>query len=119
MSAGELCEVYRKLNRKYYVTTGVTNHDLIQYEWARIPHFYNAFYVYKYSTGLISAFCIADNILKNGERAVSDYKKFLKAGGSMSPVEILKLAGVDLTTDEPYEQAMAIFKDTIVELEKM
>ncbi|MDE6275855.1 MAG: oligoendopeptidase F [Clostridia bacterium] len=119
MSAEALCEVYRKLNRKYYVTTGVLNDDLIKYEWARIPHFYNAFYVYKYSTGLISALCIADNILKNGESAVADYKKFLKAGGSMSPVEILKLAGVDLTTDEPYEQAMAIFKDTLEELEKM
>ena len=119
MSAEALCEVYRKLNRKYYVTTGVQNDDLIKYEWARIPHFYNAFYVYKYSTGPISALCIADNILKNGESAVEDYKKFLKAGGSMSPVEILKLAGVDLTTDKPYEQAMAIFKETLEELEKM
>lgn len=119
MSAEALCEVYRKLNEKYYVTKGVVNDELIKYEWARIPHFYNAFYVYKYSTGLISALCIADNILKNGESAVADYKKFLKAGGSMSPVEILKLAGVDLTTDAPYEQAMAIFKDTLQELEKL
>ena len=119
MSAEALCEVYYKLNKKYYGAIGVSNTELIQYEWARIPHFYDAFYVYKYATGLISAFCIADNILKNGESAVADYKKFLKAGSSMSPVEILKLAGVDLTTDEPYEQAMAIFKDTLAELEKM
>ena len=119
MSAEALCEVYRKLNEKYYVTKGVVNDELIKYEWARIPHFYNAFYVYKYSTGLISALCIADNILKNGESAVADYKEFLKAGGSMSPVEILKLAGVDLTTDAPYEQAMAIFKETLEELESL
>ncbi len=119
MSAEILCEVYRKLNRKYYVTSGIDNDDdFIRYEWARIPHFYNAFYVYKYSTGLISALCIADNILKNGQSAVDSYKKFLKAGGSMSPVEILKLAGVDLTEEDPYEQAMAIFEQTVDELER-
>lgn len=119
MSAESLCEIYRKLNDKYYLTDGVAEDELIKYEWARIPHFYNAFYVYKYSTGLISALCIADNILKNGESAVAAYKKFLKAGGSMSPVEILKLAGVDLTSDKPYEQAMKIFNDTLKELESL
>lgn len=119
MSAESLCEIYRKLNDKYYLTDGVAEDELIKYEWARIPHFYNAFYVYKYSTGLISALCIADNILKNGESAVAAYKKFLKAGGSMSPVEILKLAGVDLTDDKPYEQAMKIFNDTLKELESL
>ncbi|MDE7336981.1 MAG: hypothetical protein K2N32_02580 [Clostridia bacterium] len=86
---------------------------------SRIPHFYNAFYVYKYATGLISAICIADNILEKGESAVEDYKKFLKAGGSMPPVEILKLAGVDLTSETPYKQAMKIFDDTLAELISM
>ena len=74
------------------------------------------FYVYKYATGLISAICIADNILEKGESAVNDYKRFLKAGGSMPPVEILKLAGVDLTSDAPYKQAMKIFDETLDEL---
>lgn len=119
MSADGLCEVYRRLNKKYYGTTGVADDELIKYEWARIPHFYNAFYVYKYSTGLISALCIADNILKNKDESVASYKKFLKAGGSMSPVEILKLAGVDLTSDEPYRHAMAIFSETLAELERL
>ncbi|MDE6189182.1 MAG: oligoendopeptidase F [Clostridia bacterium] len=116
LNAQTLCDIYYGLNEKYYKTDGVVNDELIKYEWARIPHFYNAFYVYKYATGLISALCIADNILKNGETAVRDYKKFLKAGGSMPPVEILKLAGVDLTCEQPYAQAMKIFEDTLAEL---
>ena len=116
LNAQTLSDMYYKLNEKYYKTAGVVNDELIKYEWARIPHFYNAFYVYKYATGLISALCIADNILSKGESAVSDYKKFLKAGGSMPPVEILKLAGVDLTDEKPYRQAMKIFDDTLDEL---
>ena len=116
LNAQTLSDIYYKLNEKYYKTSGVVNDDLIRYEWARIPHFYNAFYVYKYATGLISAICIADNILEKGESAVNDYKRFLKAGGSMPPVEILKLAGVDLTSDAPYKQAMKIFDETLDEL---
>ena len=116
LNAQTLSDIYYKLNEKYYKTSGVVNDELIKYEWARIPHFYNAFYVYKYATGLISALCIADNILSKGDSAVRDYKKFLKAGGSMPPVEILKLAGVDLTDEKPYKQAMKIFDDTLAEL---
>ncbi|MDE6757813.1 MAG: oligoendopeptidase F [Clostridia bacterium] len=119
LNAQTLSDTYYKLNEKYYKTAGVENDELIKYEWARIPHFYNAFYVYKYATGLISALCIADNILNKGESAVADYKKFLKAGGSMPPVEILKLAGVDLTDELPYKQAMKIFDDTLAELTKL
>ena len=116
LNAQTLSETYYKLNEKYYKTAGVVNDELIKYEWARIPHFYNAFYVYKYATGLISALCIADNILSKGESAVADYMKFLKAGGSMPPVEILKLAGVDLTDEKPYKQEIKIFDDTLAEL---
>ena len=119
LNAQTLNAIYKKLNDKYYLTDGVADDELIQYEWARIPHFYNAFYVYKYSTGMISAICIADDILNKGDSAVEEYKKFLKAGGSMPPVEILKLAGVDLTTDKPYVQAMKVFEDTLSELEKL
>ncbi len=119
LNAHVLSQIYYDLNQKYYKTSGVVNDELIKYEWARIPHFYNAFYVYKYSTGLISALCIAEKILTEGERAVAAYKKFLKAGGSMSPVEILKLAGVDLTQSAPYEQAMKIFDDTLSQLEAL
>ena len=110
-----LCDMYFELNAKYY-GKDVVNDDLIRYEWARIPHFYSSFYVYKYSTGLISAICIASDILQKGESAVLDYKKFLKAGGSTNPVDILKLAHVDLTTDEPYEIAMNFCKKALDEL---
>lgn len=114
-----LSDMYYELNKKYYGGENVENDDLIRYEWSRIPHFYNAFYVYKYATGLISAVCIASNIKKNGEEAVKAYKKFLCAGGSMPPVEILKLAGVDLTTKEPFEQAMKLYGDFLDQLKNL
>jgi len=113
-----LCDMYFDLNKLYY-GEDVINDELIRYEWARIPHFYSSFYVYKYSTGLISAICIAKDILAKGDEAVKDYKKFLCAGGSMSPVEILKLAHVDLTSDEPYQKAMDFYKSTLDELISM
>lgn len=119
LNAQVLNSIYLKLNEKYYKTDGVVMDDLIQYEWARIPHFYTAFYVYKYATGMISAICIAEDILTKGEEAVARYKQFLKAGGSMSPVEILKLAGVDLTTDKPYKQAMKVFDETLDQLKAL
>ena len=118
MTAQTLSDLYYDLNRKYYSGENVVCDDLIRYEWSRIPHFYTAFYVYKYATGLISAVCIADRILNEGEKAVADYKKFLSAGGSMPPVEILKLAGVDLTDDAPFEKAMKMFSDFLAELKK-
>lgn len=118
LTAQTLSDLYYDLNRKYYSGENVVCDDLIRYEWSRIPHFYTAFYVYKYATGLISAVCIADRILNEGEKAVADYKKFLSAGGSMPPVEILKLAGVDLTDDAPFEKAMKMFSAFLAELKK-
>jgi len=110
-----LSEKYLELNKKYY-GDAVNHGDEIKYEWARIPHFYRAFYVYKYATGIISALSIAQRIESEGERARADYFKFLSSGGSDSPTELLKLAGVDLTTDEPYERAFKIFEETLEEL---
>ncbi len=110
-----LCDIYYDLNKAYY-GDDVVNDELIRYEWARIPHFYSSFYVYKYSTGLISAICIASDILSKGDEAVKDYKEFLKAGGSMSPVDILKIAHVDLESDEPYKKAMEFYKNTLNDL---
>ncbi len=107
-----LCKTYYKLNKKYYGKS-VTHDKEISYEWARIPHFYNAFYVYKYSTGIISAICIAEKILRDGDKAVNDYFKFLSSGSSDTPVELLKIAGVDLTTETPYEIAMNSFENAL------
>jgi oligoendopeptidase F len=115
LTAKTLSDEYLALNKKYY-GKAVKHNELIACEWARIPHFYNAFYVYKYATGLTAAVSIANRILKEGERAVCDYQKFLSAGGSMPPLDILRLAGVDLETDEPFNTAMKEFSDTVKQL---
>ena len=107
-----LCKEYHKLNKKYY-GKGVISDKEISWEWARIPHFYNAFYVYKYATGIISAISIAERILTEGKPAVDDYKRFLSSGGSASPVELLKIAGVDLTKTDAFESAMKSFEDAL------
>lgn len=110
-----LSKLYLKLNKKYY-GKGVTHDRQIRYEWARIPHFYNAFYVYKYATGLTAAVTLASSLLGGGEFERERYfNKFLKAGGSKSPYEILRDAGVDLMTDRPYETAMLEFRNTLSE----
>ena len=110
-----LNKTYLKLNKKYY-GKGVTSDKEIAYEWSRIPHFYSAFYVYKYATGIISAIDISDRILKEGQSAVDKYKKFLSSGSSDSPVELLKIAGVDLMTEAPFENAFKVFGETLEQL---
>lgn len=113
-----LNETYYALNKKYY-GEGIVHDEEIAYEWARIPHFYNSFYVYKYATGIISAISIVKRILTEGESAVKDYFEFLSAGGSDDPVSILKKAGVDLTSKEPFQAAMQEFKDTLEEFKAL
>ncbi|MBQ4091610.1 MAG: oligoendopeptidase F family protein, partial [Clostridia bacterium] len=113
-----LCEVYHNLNKKYYGRSVVSD-DEIAYEWARIPHFYRAFYVYKYATGIITAVSIAERIYNEGQTAVDDYFKFLSSGGSDSPVELLKLAGVDLTKMDAFNSCMASFKAALEEFETL
>ena len=111
-------EMYLGLNKKYYGDS-IVHDEEIAYEWSRIPHFYNSFYVYKYATGIISAISIVNRILTEGEAAVRDYKKFLSSGGSDSPVELLKLAGVDLTKRDAFRTAMQAFRTTLDELETL
>ena len=113
-----LCALYYDLNKQYY-GEGIVHDEQIAYEWARIPHFYNAFYVYKYATGIISAVSIVKRILTEGESAVEDYFRFLSAGGSDDPVSILQKAGVDLTTKTPFEVAMQEFKNTLDEFKQL
>lgn len=117
VTAEGLCEVYYALNKKYY-GRAVKHNEFIRYEWARIPHFYSSYYVYKYATGLTAAVTIADNLLTYGADYFAKYRKFLSAGGSLPPLDILRLADVDLETDEPYDRAMKEFADTLDELEK-
>ena len=110
--------VYYELNKQYY-GEGIVHDEQIAYEWARIPHFYNSFYVYKYATGIISAISIVKRILTEGESAVKDYFRFLSSGGCTDPVSILKQAGVDLTTKQPFEAAMEEFKNTLEEFKTL
>ena len=110
--------VYYDLNKQYY-GEGIIHDEQIAYEWARIPHFYNAFYVYKYATGIISAISIAKRILTEGESAVKDYFTFLSSGGCTDPVSILQKAGVDLTTKAPFEAAMEEFSSTLQEFKSL
>lgn len=117
LNSETLSEKYFELNKKYYGQS-VTHDKEIAIEWARIPHFYRAFYVYKYATGITAAVNIANNILNNPS-AVEDYKKFLSSGGSKSPIELLKIAKVDLTKEEPFEFAMKEFNDTLIKLKEL
>lgn len=113
-----LNDIYLGLNKKYY-GKAIVHDKQIAYEWSRIPHFYTSFYVYKYATGIISAISIANRILTEGESAVKDYKAFLSSGGSDGPVELLRIAGVDLTKKEVFQAAMHAFEDTLAQLEGM
>ena len=114
LTADYLSEKYYNLNKKYFGDNVVVDEE-IKYEWARIPHFYYNFYVYKYATGLSAASKIVDDILSGKENAVENYKKFLKAGSTLNPIDSLKLAGVDLTKKEVIESALEIFNKTIDE----
>ena len=113
-----LCELYAGIGKKYYGED--IEHDYeISTEWCRIPHFYSSFYVYKYSTGIITAINIANRILTEGDKAVKDYFKFLSGGSSTDPVSLLKFAGVDLSEMKPFDFAMKEFENTLIEFEKL
>ncbi len=103
LTAEKLCNLYEKLNSKYHGKK-CKQIPQMRYEWARIPHFYSSFYVYKYATGLISAIKIVDGILKGGKEAVENYLNFLSSGSKTNPVDILKLAGVDLTKADTFDE---------------
>jgi len=118
LTAEWLCDEYEKLNRKYFGES-VAADDEIRYEWARIPHFYSAFYVYKYATGFSAAAAISSDILAGGEEKQTAYIEFLKSGESNHPIELLKIAGVDMSTQEPVDLAMKTFENLVDEFEKL
>ena len=113
-----LCREYLALVRKYFGPDVVLD-DEIKVEWARIPHFYNAFYVYKYATGFSAAAAISRKILEEGPTARDAYIDFLRSGESDYPIELLKIAGVDMSRPEPIDEAMKIFSGLIDELEAL
>lgn len=114
----ELSAIYYNLNKQYFGNEMVVDQD-IEVEWARIPHFYNSFYVYKYATGFSAATSFAKQIISEGQPAVDRYLGFLKSGGSDYSINILKKAGVDMSSPEPIKQAMSVFKDLIEQMEQL
>ena len=118
LSAEVLRKLYRELLEQYFGSEMVfeKNSDM---EGLRIPHFYSAFYVYKYATGISAAMALADRVTNGGEAEREDYFKFLKSGGSRYPIESLKLAGVDMSKTEPIQKALDKFKEIVDELENL
>ena len=118
LNADSLCKVYYELNQKYFGTEMVSDPEIAM-EWARIPHFYTPFYVYQYATGFAAAIALSGRIRKLGEEGVKDYMKFLTGGSSKDPIELLKMAGVDMTQKEPVEQALQLFQQLVDELDQL
>lgn len=114
----EFSNTYYELNKLYYGNDVVSDNE-IRYEWARIPHFYTSFYVYKYATGLSCAIKIATDILNNKPNALDNYLDFLSSGGSDYPLNILKKTGIDITTGEAIEDALEVFAKKVKELKEL
>ena len=116
ITSEELNSTYYNLNKKYFGENIIIDEE-IKYEWARIPHFYTPFYVYKYATGLIVSLIISDKLVKE-ESFKDKYIKFLSSGGSDYPLNILKKLGIDITKKETLENAFKIFEEYLNILEK-
>jgi len=117
LTADRLDELYGELKGTYYADAAVD--DRIAREWMRIPHFYRAFYVYQYATGISAAVAIAEDILDHGERAASSYREFLSSGSREYPLDLLEIAGVDMTTAEPVEAAIGTYGEFLDEFEDL
>lgn len=113
-----LTTTYYELNKKYFGEEIVIDEE-VGIEWARIPHFYYNFYVYQYATGYSAATALSKQILAEGEPAVKRYIDFLKAGSSDYPIEVLKRAGVDMTSSDPIKEALTVFEKTLDEMEEL
>ena len=118
LTADALCQKYHALNKLYFGPDMVSD-DQIALEWARIPHFFYNYYVFQYATGFSAAVAIANRILKEGAPAVADYKKFLSGGCSTDPISLLKIAGVDMSSSEPVNSALALFGELVDEMEQL
>ena len=118
LTAERMCEEYKKLNHLYFGDDIVLD-DEIAYEWERIPHFYYNYYVFQYATGYSAAIALSRRILREGEKAVKDYIGFLSGGCSKDPIDLLKGAGVDMSTPDPVNQALSLFGDLIGEMEEL
>lgn len=118
LTAENLCRIYYGLNERYY-GPDIQVDRAIKMEWARIPHFYNAFYVYQYATGFSAAIAISSKILAGEPGIVEKYKRFLSGGSSMDCIDLLKICGVDMTAKEPVENALRVFEGYLEQLERL
>ena len=118
LTADVLCGEYKRLNEEYFGPEMIVD-DRIAVEWARIPHFYSNYYVFQYATGYSAAIALSKRILNEGEAAVKDYLGFLSGGCSKSPIDLLKGAGVDMTSPEPVNQALELFGQLLDEMEAL
>lgn len=119
LTADILTQEYYALNKKYFGEEDITIDEEIGLEWARIPHFYYNYYVYQYATGYSAATALSKQILEEGDQAVERYINFLKAGSSDYPIEVLKKAGVDMTSKSPIEEACKVFEEKLNEMERL
>ena len=117
LSTEAIRSIYRKLLEQYF-GPAMKFEESSDMEGLRIPHFYNAFYVYKYSTGISAALALAKRVVNGGKQEHEDYFKFLKSGGSRYPIESLKVAGVNMESTEPVQAALDTFKDLVDQLEE-
>lgn len=118
LTADMLSQIHIELNKLYH-GDDVHVDDVVAIEWGRIPHFYRSFYVYKYSTGMAAAIALSQQILQEGKPAVDRYTRFLGLGGSQYSIDLLKSAGVDMTSPEPVRQALRLFGQRIDEMESL
>ena len=118
LTADWLSEQYEAINRKYY-GDGMVFDEEIRLEWARIPHFYYNYYVYQYATGFSAASALSAKILNEGQPAVDAYLNYLKAGSSDFPIEVLRKAGVDMSTNQPTIDALEVFEQRLKQLEEV
>ncbi len=118
LTADLLTSMYYELNKKYFGDEIVIDEE-IGLEWSRIPHFYYNYYVFQYATGFSAATALSKQILEEGQPAVDRYLDFLKAGSSDYPIEVLKKAGVDMTSSEPIKQALQVFEEKLTEMEQL
>ncbi len=118
LTADVLSKKYHELNKLYFGPDMISD-DEIALEWARIPHFFYNYYVFQYATGFSAAAAIADRILSEGRPAVEDYKKFLSGGSSADPIALLRIAGVDMATPGPVNEALSLFGELVGEMEKL
>lgn len=119
LTAETLTQEYYELNKKYFGEEDIIIDEEIGLEWARIPHFYYNYYVYQYATGFSAATALSKQILEEGQPAVERYLEFLKSGSSNFPIEVLKKAGVDMTSAKPIEEACKVFEEKLNEMEKL